>query len=328
MKKSVDRSKNTKQKSKNNPFNFSTDKEFDIVGIGRNSWDKILTIDHFPKPDEKINVHTSSNQCGGQVANTLVASSRLGAKTIYLGKFGDDAYGQAVRSSLFKADVDITSAKIIPGVPNQSAVIIVDQKNSTRNVFTLKHPKLDIQSKDFPTNAFINGKILYLGARNIEEIKTYAKIGKSKGCIVAVDLDDHHPDMDDFLSSVSILFCPKNYVEQFVPEESIQSKLKLLLERHRLSLVVCSLGAQGSIAYDGKQFFQRDAFKIQVADTTGAGDVFHAGFMVALLRGDSVDECLKFANAVAALKCMHLGSQQGTPTMLEVEKFISDLSNF
>jgi len=306
-------------------FNFPADKEFDVIGIGRNSWDRILTIDHFPKPDEKMNVNASSNQCGGQVANTLVAASKLGAKTMYLGKFGDDAYGQAVRNSLFKADVDITSSKIIPGVPNQSAVIIVDQKNFTRNVFTVKHPKLDIHARDFQVKSFTNGKILYLGARNIEEIKTYAKHGKAKNCIVAADLDKSHPDVDEFLSNVSILFCPKSYVEQFIPEESIQSKIKLLYEKHNLKLIVCTLGAQGSIAYDGKQFYQKDAFKIQVTDTTGAGDVFQAGFLVGLLQGKSIDDCLRFANAVAALKCMHIGSQQGSPTLLEAEKFISSL---
>ncbi len=320
------KSPNTKKKSRSKVFSFPKNKEFDIVGIGRNSWDRILTIDHFPKPDEKMNVNDSSNQCGGQVANTLVAAARLGAKTMYLGKFGDDAYGQAVRNSLFKAEVDITASKIVPGIPNQSAVIIVDQKNSTRNVFTLKHPKLDIQAKDFQPKSFTNGKILYLGARNIEEIKAFAKIGKSKNCIVAADLDEPHPDVDEFLANVSILFCPKSYLENFVPEESVQSKIKLLHEKHNLKLIVCTLGAQGSIAYDGKQFYQKDAFKIKVKDTTGAGDVFQAGFLIGLLREKPLDECLQFANAVAALKCMHIGSQQGTPTTLETEKFMTTIS--
>ncbi|MCC7460523.1 MAG: carbohydrate kinase family protein [Proteobacteria bacterium] len=304
-------------------FDFAKKKSYDIVGIGRNSWDRILTVDNFPKPDEKINVHGSSNQCGGQVANTIVAAAKLGAKTMYLGKFGDDAHGQAVRNALFKSNVDISEAKIIPGIPNQSAVIIVDQKNSTRNVFTLKNPKLDIHFKDFETSSYTDGKILYLGGRSIEEIKSFAKNGKDKKCIIAVDLDDQHPESDELLSHVSILFCPRSYLEQYVPGESIQSRIKLLHERHNLQVICCTLGAQGSIAFDGKQFYQKEAYKIQVTDTTGAGDVFQAGFLVALLQGKSVEECLQFANGVAALKCMHLGSQDGCPTLTEAEKFIT-----
>lgn len=306
-------------------FNFSLDKEFDIVGIGRNSWDRILTVDNYPKPDEKMNVNASSNQCGGQVANTLVAAAKLGVKTKYLGKFGDDAYGTAVRSALFKSGVDISHCKIIPGIPNQSAVIIVDQKSSTRNVFTVKHPKLDIQPKDFQSKEYIDGKILYLGARNIDEIKAFAKTGKAKDCVVAVDLDDNHPAVDELLSQVSILFCPKDYLDKFVTEESVQSKIKLLYDKHHLQLICCTLGAQGSLAYDGKQFYQKDACKIEVTDTTGAGDVFQAGFLVGLLQNKNIDECLGFANAVAAYKCMHIGSQQGSPTLLEAEKFMSTL---
>jgi sugar/nucleoside kinase (ribokinase family) len=311
-------------KSKNKMFDFQKNKKFDIVGIGRNSWDKILTVDHFPKPDEKMNVKNASTQCGGQVANTIVAAAKLGIKTMYLGKFGDDAYGQAVRSALFKADVDISESKIIPGIPNQSAVIIVDQKNSTRNVFTLKHPKLDIHFKDFENSAYTDGKILYLGSRSIEELKEFAKNGREKKCVVALDLDDAHSETEDVLSHVSILFCPQSYLDNFVQEESVQSKMKFLFEKHKLQIICCTLGAQGSIAYDGKQFYQRDAYKIDVTDTTGAGDVFQAGFLVALLRGKSIDEALQFANGVVALKCMHLGSQEGSPSLTEAESFITN----
>lgn len=302
---------------------FKKDKEFDIVGIGRNSWDRVLAVDHYPKPDQKMNVNASSNQCGGQVANTLVAAAKLGAKTKYLGKFGDDANGQAVRNALFKANVDISQSKIIPGVPNQSATIIVDQKNFTRNVFTLKDPKLDIQPKDFQQKDYTCGKILYLGARNIDEIKSFAKVGKAKNCVIAIDLDETHPEADHLLSNVSILFCPQSYLEYFVHGESIQSKMKLLHEKHSLEMVCCTLGDQGSIGYDGKQFYQKSAFKIDVIDTTGAGDVFQAAFLISLLRNKTLDECLSFGNAAAALNCKQLGSQLGAPTTDQVENFLA-----
>jgi sulfofructose kinase len=304
-------------------FNFDENKTFDIIGIGRNSWDRILTVDQYPKPDQKVSIRLSSNQGGGQVANTLVAAAKLGAKTLYLGKFGDDANGSAIRSALFKANVDITHSKIIPGVPNQYAIIIVDQKNYTRNVFTLKHEKLDIQAKDFSPKTFTDAKILYLGARNLNEIKAYAKTGKAKNCIVAADLDEHHEQLDDFLEHVSILFCPKFYLDQYVAEESLHSKLKLLHEKHSLQIVCCTLGSQGSIAYDGKHFYQKDAFKVDVVDTTGAGDIFQAAFLVALLQKKSLDECLHFANAASAIKCRHLGSQEGAPNLLTIENFMT-----
>lgn len=303
---------------------FADDKEFDIIGIGRNSWDKILAVDYYPKPDEKMAVNYSSNQCGGQVANTLVAASKLGLKTKYLGKFGDDANGQAVRNALFKATVDISASKIIPGVANQSAVIIVDQKHFTRNVFTQKDSKLDIHPGDFQQKDYTKGKILYLGARNVEEIKSFAKIARAKECVIAVDLDQADSAAEDLLSSISILFCPKSYLDQFVPEDSVQSKMRLLHEKHSLDLICCTMGAQGSVAYDGRHFVQREAYKINVTDTTGAGDVFQAGFLYYLLQNKPIDQCLDFGNAAAALKCRQMGSQQGVPTIEEIEDFIDD----
>ena len=76
-------------------LNIPKDRPFDVVGIGRNSWDRIALVDAYPSADQKVEVLELVNQPGGQGATTLVAASRLGAKTRYLGKFGDDAGGRA-----------------------------------------------------------------------------------------------------------------------------------------------------------------------------------------------------------------------------------------
>jgi sugar/nucleoside kinase (ribokinase family) len=65
-------------------------------------------------------------------------------------------------------------------------------------------------------------------------------------------------------------------------------------------------------------------FKIKVMDTTGAGDVFHAGFIYGLLRNWEAGEILRFANAVAALKCREMGGRKGIPTLTEVQRFLNE----
>ena len=64
-------------------------------------------------------------------------------------------------------------------------------------------------------------------------------------------------------------------------------------------------------------------FEVNVVDTTGAGDVFHAGFIYGLLQNWEVVEILRFANAVAALKCLDLGGRRGIPTLGKVQKFLN-----
>jgi sugar/nucleoside kinase (ribokinase family) len=76
------------------------------------------------------------------------------------------------------------------------------------------------------------------------------------------------------------------------------------------------------MAMVGGEILYVKGFKVKAVDTTGAGDVFHAGFIYGLLQNWEVTEILRFANAVAALKCRDLGGRKGIPTLEEVQKFL------
>jgi sugar/nucleoside kinase (ribokinase family) len=83
--------------------------------------------------------------------------------------------------------------------------------------------------------------------------------------------------------------------------------------------VAATLGRDGAQAYFTGTFIHSPGFEVECRDTTGAGDAFHGGFIYGLLAGYSVEETLRFANAVAALKCREVGAQTGLPTVEEVE---------
>ena len=87
---------------------------------------------------------------------------------------------------------------------------------------------------------------------------------------------------------------------------------------------VITLGEKGLLALDDDGFVQMDAFDVDVADTTGAGDVFHGAFCFGLLRGLSTRRNLAFSSAVAAMKCRHVGGRAGIPTYAEVRQFLAD----
>ncbi len=86
--------------------------------------------------------------------------------------------------------------------------------------------------------------------------------------------------------------------------------------------VVITLGEKGSVGFDGEHFYEQPAFKIKAVDTTGAGDVYHGAYIYALLDGSDMAQCMRFASAVAALNCMHIGAQSGIPTLSAVQKFL------
>jgi sugar/nucleoside kinase (ribokinase family) len=83
------------------------------------------------------------------------------------------------------------------------------------------------------------------------------------------------------------------------------------------------LGHDGAVALVEGEFVYVKGFEVKAVDTTGAGDVFHAGFIYGLLQSWDVIEILKFANAVAALKCRDLSGRKGIPTLEEAQKFLN-----
>jgi sugar/nucleoside kinase (ribokinase family) len=84
-----------------------------------------------------------------------------------------------------------------------------------------------------------------------------------------------------------------------------------------------TLGADGVLIYLRGEFIHSPAFAIDCQDTTGAGDAFHAGFIYGLLTEMTVEETLRFANAIAALKCCAVGARTGLPTLNQATAFLA-----
>lgn len=302
-------------------FQFPDNRSFDVVGIGRNSWDRIALVSEFPEPDTKVEVLQQDNQTGGQVATTMVTCTRLDLRTRYLGKFGDDAGGRAVRGALVQEGIDLSECRVVPGVCNQSAFILVDQKNKTRNVFTHLDSRLRLTIDDFSHEAVTSGKVLYIGGRTPKDVFPFAKLGQEAGCLVVVDADSNSNEMKNLLSLANVVLIPEPSLLKFTKEPNLESAIHALAELGP-DIICCTQGENGACAWIQNQFFESKSFDVEIVDTTGAGDVFHGAFLFGLLQNFEPRKLLQFANAAAGLKCMELGGQKGIKKRNEVEKFL------
>jgi sugar/nucleoside kinase (ribokinase family) len=94
--------------------------------------------------------------------------------------------------------------------------------------------------------------------------------------------------------------------------------------RYGCAVAGITRGAAGADFWNRDRLISTNAFKVPVADTTGAGDVFHGAFIYGLLQKWDLEEVIRFAHAVAAMKCMHIGARAGIPTISEVRRFLID----
>ncbi len=111
------------------PFDLPKNKLFDVVGFGTNAVDFLIRVPAYPPYTSKIELSDYVQAAGGEIATTMVGLRRLGLKTAYVGRFGDDREGDFGLRTLRDEAVDIRFAEQIAGAKTQIAFIVIDERN-------------------------------------------------------------------------------------------------------------------------------------------------------------------------------------------------------
>jgi sulfofructose kinase len=119
------------------------------------------------------------------------------------------------------------------------------------------------------------------------------------------------------------LIVSRDFPSQLTLEGDLHDALRSMQRRYGCRLTAATLGEEGVLAWDGLRFHHSPAYRVQVVDTTGAGDIFHAGFIYALLQGWELERQLDFACAAAALNCTAIGARGGIETVGRIEALMA-----
>ncbi len=298
------------------------DKLFDVVGMGLNSVDFLCVVPEFPSSNSKIPMLNFSKQGGGQVATAIVALSRWGVETRYIGKVGDDELGRFSLESIRQEGVNISSVTTEPNAKNQFAIIIVDESNGERTILWHRDEQLMYRDRELRKEEVCSGKILHLDGHDIHAALQCARWAKEERIPTVIDLDKVEPLTSELIKQTDFIITSSRFPTMYTGI-SDQKKALLELQKTTPGFLCATLGENGAMALVNGEFMHIEGFKIDAVDTTGAGDVFHSGFIYGLLMNWKVEEILKFANAAAALKCRELGARKGIPTLEEVRRFLT-----
>jgi len=302
-------------------LSFPKDKPFDVVGMGLNSVDFLTLVPEFPAPNSKMKMLQFSKQGGGQVATAMVALSRWGVKTKYIGKVGADELGQFSLHSIRQEGVDVSSVAIEPIATNQFATIIVDGSTGDRTILWNRDDRLMYREGELRKEEVCCGKLLHLDGHDIHAAIQCVRWAKEEGIFTVVDLDKVEPLTSELIKEIDFLITSSRFPALYTGI-SDQKEALVELQKHTRGFLCTTLGHSGAMALVNGEFFHAEGFKVKAADTTGAGDVFHGGFIYGLLQNWEVEKMLRFANAVAALKCLDLGGRRGIPTLEKTQRFM------
>lgn len=308
----------------NFPFELLENKAFDVVGFGTNAVDFLIQVPNYPEFNSKVELLDYTQAAGGEVATTMAGLRRLGLRTSYVGRFGDDPAGDLGFKSLADEGVDLSLAERITGARNQIAFILIDARNGERTVIWDRDKKLSYQAGEVPLEAVTDTKVLHLTPHDIEACIRLAAAAREVGVAVSTDIDRTFEGIDRLLPLVDILLASYDFPARITGIPDARESLVALQQKFGCPVTGVTLGDRGSLVLGPGGFIESDAFPIPggCLDTTGAGDSFRVGFLYGLITRSSIEESCRMANAVAALKCRAVGARTSLPTRAELFEFM------
>ncbi len=303
----------------------------DILIVGSINMDLVVRSPHMPGPGETILGKGFSTSPGGKGANQAVAAARLGANVSMVGRVGDDAFGGELVENMKAEGIDCEHVRVTENTPTGVAVIVVDG-NGENSIVVASGANYRLTPDDiFPrSELFDRADVVLLQLElPLPTVRAAAGLARRHGCKIVLDPAPAPACMPDDLCEVDVLSPNVSEAELITGsktgEERADRNIGLDLVARGAKSVVLKLGSRGSLVVTSEgQFARVGAYKVDIVDTTAAGDAFTAALAVAIAEGTSLPEAARFANAAGALACASLGAQTAMPTAIDVKMLMED----
>ena len=300
---------------------MSVDKKPKIFCAGIAVLDEVFRVRSVPEPDNKIDASDYVTVGGGCAPNAAVAISRLGGRAGFAGPIGVDDTGERVLANLAHEKIDTSGCVKVAGGRTSVSAILVDD-NGARTIATYSDRKLlETTPRDVDT-LIADADGVLLDNRRPKFVGPFCEAALGRKLPIVLDVDKA-TEFDDplLLSSTHVIFSGES-LRAMTGSKDIAQGFDLARKKLKQFVAVTD-GHHGGFWCNGGEVKTYPAFEVKVVDTLGAGDTFHGAFALALVEGKSVEECLRFASAAAAVKCTRFGGSTSAPTRDEVEKFLT-----
>ncbi len=295
---------------------------WDVIGVGASCLDTVCRLPVFPRPDSaysKVRMHGQERLCGGQTATALATCARLGLRVKYVGAVGDDDEGRRIQRELGGRGIDVASVVALD-IPTATATILIDDSGE-RLVLWHRDPRLCVPPERLPVDEIRHARLVHVDDVDQGAAVAAATTARDAGVPVTCDIDHVTPRTQDLLALVSDPVFAEQVPLDLTGHADQGDALRALWDTYRVPVVV-TLGDRGALAFDGRDMTAVPAFRIDPVDTTGAGDVFRAGFVYGLLQGWPLPQRMRFANACAAVSCTRLGAIGGAPSLADAQALL------
>jgi sulfofructose kinase len=294
---------------------------FDVVGLGAAVVDLLALVPHFPERDAKLAVTEFSHQGGGLVGTALVALARLGCRTRYVGRFGDDDHSEFILAGFAREGVDTSAVTRVAGEEGRFAVVIVEEGTGLRTILHSGHGRAALDPESLDPGTILSARSLLIDSTDPPAARRCIEWMRAASRPSLIDADVYSPEAHAVARACDYVVASHRYATACTGHADPAAAARALASDIP-GVVVVTAGRDGAfVAADGEEWRQ-PAFPVPVKDTTGAGDVFHGACLFGVLRSWDLHRTIAFAAAAAALKCRSLGGRAGIASLGDTARFL------
>lgn len=314
---------------------------FDITTVG----EILIDLTQTGISDNGIPIYTANP--GGAPANVAVAASKLGAKTAFIGKVGNDSFGRFLCDTLKKYNVS-TDGVITDKSANTTLAVVSVNENGERSFSFYRKNSADtlLSENEITDLQMSNTHILHFGSVSLTDepsrTATISAVRRAKnlGATITYDpnyreslwnsLDEAVERMKKPLDLVDILKVSDEELPLISGKTDVEDGAKYLCDKYNIKLVLVTLGAKGAYYRFKDCAGIVDGVSVTVADTNGAGDTFFGAFLSRMaykgkynpseLTEDEIKDMLAFSNNAAAITTSRSGAIPAMPTIGEIDR--------
>ena len=315
-------------------------KQYDVTALGE------LLIDFTENGKSAQGNPLFEANPGGAPCNVLAMLTKLGHKTAFIGKVGDDFFGKQLREAITEVGIDSTGLLSDPEIHTTLAMVHT-YPDGDRDFSFYRNPGADMMlTEDEINTTFISqAKIFHFGTLSMTQdsvraaTKKAVKAAKESGALISFDPNLREPlwsslelakeQMNYGFSQCDILKISDNEIQFVTGKEDYDEGIRCLQEKYQIPLILLTMGKEGSRAYYKGMRVECSGFSVKTIETTGAGDTFTGSVLNYLLEHDfnnltekQLEELLKLANAAAAIVTTREGVIRAIPKKSEIEELL------
>ncbi|WP_017729389.1 sugar kinase [Halalkalibacterium ligniniphilum] len=302
----------------------------DIITIG----DAMITLDPSSKGPMRF-VHSFERKVGGAELNFAIGCARLGLKTGWISRLGNDEFGRYIKHFVQGEGIDVSEVKFVDGYPTSLNFKEVWEDGSSQTYYyRANSPTLTMQPEDLNEDIFKEAKVLHItgvfsaiSENNYQINKRAIELAKKHNLLISFDpnirlklwsREEAKAKLSAFLENVDIMLTGLDEAELLLGE-SESEKIIDILKGYGISHIAIKQGEKGSIGYQNGEMLVAEPVKARkVVDTVGAGDGYDAGFVYGILQQWPLERTLLFASTIGSMVVSVAGDNEGLPYLEDI----------